>query len=539
MSSLATLSGVIAHIAVYRRGEWHLRSPSVFFFYLLATCIPLLPSFLPPESQISKVLLSHRYLILQSILVHLASVFWSTFIYRVFFHRLRRFPGPFLAGVSSAYKVGLSIPNLHIYDEVKRLHAYYGDIVRLGPTELSLASPEAFKLLHYPRAPVSKGPWYDSYYPMVSLETTRDDAEHARRRKVWDRAFSSKALRDYASRVKKYGNQLISMIEQHKDRPLDATQIFNYYSFDVMGDLAFGKSFRMLQENKDHYVLKTLHENMAYVGYLGPVNWIFPFFLRTPILNWEIKKFFGFIESQVEERRKLKPELPDVFSWILSDHDSQPETKARKASLIAEAQLVIVAGSDTTAATLSNLFYELLENPGQIHKLREELDRLFSTGEEVHLEQLAKAKHLNAVINETLRLHPAVPSGVQRKTPPEGLYLEETWIPGDVIVQVPFYTVFRDERCFVDPSSFIPERFTTQPELVKDSSTFHPFSYGAYSCVGKQLALAELRWVTSMILISYDIRFAPGYRPESYLENGIDAFTYASAPLHVVFTPRL
>jgi cytochrome P450 len=65
-------------------------------------------------------------------------------------------------------------------------------IVLAGPTELSIADPEAVKALYSPQAKVSKGPWYTVLEPRVSLQMTRDKKEHARRRKVWDQGFSSK-----------------------------------------------------------------------------------------------------------------------------------------------------------------------------------------------------------------------------------------------------------------------------------------------------------------------------------------------------------
>lgn len=126
-------------------------------------------------------------------------------------------------------------------------------------------------------------------------------------------------------------------------------------------------------------------------------------------------------------------------------------------------------------------------------QLQEELDTLSDLSEG----ELVGVKFLDALINETLRLHPAVPSGTQRMTPPEGIFIGDQYIPGDVMVCVPTHTLFRgktsfsisnytchdlptllDERVFQRPQEFLPERWTTQPELVKDPSAFIPFNGG-------------------------------------------------------------
>lgn len=165
---------------------------------------------------------------------------------------------------------------------------------------------------------------------------------------------------------------------------------------------------------------------------------------------------------------------------------------------------------------------------------------------------------LDAVINEVMRLHPPVPSGTQRMTPPEGLWISGRFIPGDTIVQVPSYTVFRDERSFEFPNEFIPERWTSRPELVKDKSVYIPFNIGKsvynqipfpeaayifiaagpYACVGKRLAMLELRRVVAEILWRYDLTIAPGQSKEAFLDGKQDTFTTVSAPLPVVFTER-
>lgn len=101
--------------------------------------------------------------------------------------------------------------------------------------------------------------------------------------------------------------------------------------------------------------------------------------------------------------------------------------------------------SDTTAASLTCLFFELAQNPAVLQKLQEEVDGYFAQNPEPSAASLSKLEYLNACINESLRLHPPVPSGVQRITPPEGLQLDGTFIPGETIVQVPTYTLHRGE----------------------------------------------------------------------------------------------
>lgn len=78
--------------------------------------------------------------------------------------------------------------------------------------------------------------------------------------------------------------------------------------------------------------------------------------------------------------------------------------------------------SDTTAATLTHIMLELTRNPEHIPKLRDELAPHMPNPHTDALHQdIANLDHLNAVIYETLCLHPPVPTALQRKTPPEGI----------------------------------------------------------------------------------------------------------------------
>lgn len=95
-----------------------------------------------------------------------------------------------------------------------------------------------------------------------------------------------------------------------------------------------------------------------------------------------------------------------------------------------------------------------------------------------------------------------------------------------------------DPRCFVRPDEFLPERWTTAPDLVLDASVYAPFSVGRTSCAGKQLALMELRRTVAFILHRYDFALAPGQRIEAF-ESGLeDHFTLNPPEFKLVFKTR-
>lgn len=138
--------------------------------------------------------------------------------------------------------------------------------------------------------------------PDSSVQTDRDVARHSSRRKIWDRGFSSKALRNYEPRVSHYTDKLMAHVDSHKGQPLDASRWFNFYSFDVMGDLSLGESFGMLDRGVEHYAMKTLHGFMFMLGVFAHVMWAFRIFGALPFVSAENAKFKAWVATQVKKR---------------------------------------------------------------------------------------------------------------------------------------------------------------------------------------------------------------------------------------------
>lgn len=109
-----------------------------------------------------------------------------------------------------------------------------------------------------------------------------------------------------------------------------------------------------------------------------------------------------------------------------------------------DAELAIVAGSDTSSATLAAVVYLLAKHPHMQPKLQQEVDDAIAlAGGELSYQTLINKPLLDGVINEALRLYPPVPPGLQRLTPPEGVMIAGRFIPGDTLVSVPCWSVQR------------------------------------------------------------------------------------------------
>lgn len=190
--------GVGMHVAFFRRGEWHLWALNFKFAHLVLFLLLLILGVRSayPQNEWSQSVSTASFLVGAVV----SGIFLSMLVYRAFFHRLTRhgFSGPFVARLSQLYQTGLASKNLRLCDEVEALHKKYGDFVRTGPGEISVADPKAMVAIHGTNSkPTSctKGPWYDIMFPKVNLQGTRDRQLYSQRRKLWDKAFSSKGER--------------------------------------------------------------------------------------------------------------------------------------------------------------------------------------------------------------------------------------------------------------------------------------------------------------------------------------------------------
>lgn len=149
-----------------------------------------------------------------------------------------------------------------LYKQMVKLHNQYGDFVRVGSSDLSILHPDAVTAIYGLGSKCTKSDWYDGDTPRLSMHTTRSKALHDRRRRVWSPAFSDRALRGYEERIKTHGNELVRQLGNFSSGKIDVSKWFDLYGFDVMFDLAFGKSENMLKTGEEHFAVKLLQDGM-------------------------------------------------------------------------------------------------------------------------------------------------------------------------------------------------------------------------------------------------------------------------------------
>lgn len=217
-----------------------------------------------------------------------------------------------------------------------------------------------------------------------------------------------------------------------------------------------------------------------------------------------------------DQRKEPNASVASLLLHAEEDEDGQLTDE----QIVAQLRLLMLAGYDTTTGTLAWTMVELLRNPSALERLRDEV----AAGGEAPLtvEDLSARQrpYLEAVLNETIRLHPQVPvftRGLARTIVYSGYELPSGWL-----VHLPSVYTHRMADYFTEPDRFDPERFLPPREEHKVTPyAFVGFGSGAHQCLGEGIARIEMKAILIRILRRYEFRlvpnqdFTPLYLPRS------------------------
>ncbi|KKY20336.1 putative cytochrome p450 [Diplodia seriata] len=305
----------------------------------------------------------------------------------------------------------------------------------------------------------------------------KDDIEdHRRARRAWDISLTP-------AQISKYNAAMQSTITLFLDRlaepervgkPVNITDWISWLGYDIMGVVGFGRDFGCLRNAKGHPAIKTLQDFGFMLGLLKHVPWLGNILTRIPGGGGAMAPYARYCKSLVREKiaalssKTTKPDAPtDVVSWLIKAfEEKKPYAASSIEALDDDARALVIGGADTASATLTNALYNLSAHPSIQHTLHAALAAAIPRDSDPSTwtpDLLDRVPLLDAVVTETLRLQPPVPSGQPRLTPPQGLHIRDPLygdisIPGDTVVVMPQWVIQRDERYFERATEFVPGR---------------------------------------------------------------------------------
>ncbi|KAL3418183.1 Pisatin demethylase 12 [Phlyctema vagabunda] len=470
-------------------------------------------------------------------------VLTSCGLHNKYAYGINHIPGPFLATFTDYWRFfnvwGRRPERTHV-----KLHQKYGDLVRIGPNTVLVADWSAVKKIYALNAGYIKSDFYpvqqniSNGKPLHSLFNTNDEKFHSKLRRHVANAYSMSNLVQFEPMVDSTITAFINQLEKRfvgrpgGDGVIDFGLWLQYYAFDVIGELTFSQRLGFVDQGKDiDGVITTLERMLNYFAVIGQIPWLDRLFLKNPLLLWA--NDHGLIDSTSpvvtfararmasrltqDEGEKADPKSStparlDFLDRFLMANKKDPEFISSQ-RVLALTVANVFAGSDTTAITLRAVFYFLMKHPKKLHTLLSELDNadLGSREELVPWEKARNLPYLSAVIQESLRLHPATGLSLERYVPSSGLDASGVFIPSGTIVGANAWAVHAKESIFgAKTAEYRPERWIEVSESQRSemNNALFSFGMGARTCIGKNISLLEMYKLVPTILRQYEITFA-------------------------------
>ncbi|GFF50649.1 hypothetical protein IFM61606_06194 [Aspergillus udagawae] len=334
--------------------------------------------------------------------------------------------------------------------------------------------------------------------------------------------FSRRAVASYNSLLQHHVNRLCDALKRNDERGEASDLLYGFRSFslDVISDIAFNKSI----------------DSINYSGFKHPIhvsiNDALPAFQAAKFLPWIYEKLSYFSPStldrlwysmgclsrfrnhlfeivlDLEKRQMIDDKEPCLFHTLMDPSKHTAEPKLSIDSIHGEAQTMVSGGVESVAHTAVYAIVFVGQDQAIADRLRQELEEIWPDPRSVpDLTQLEKLPFLTAVVKESLRLAPGILTPLPRVVPQTGATIGGESIPGGTVVGVSARMLHYSEDLFKDAHLFKPDRWL-EPGSQGLDYWLVPFSKGPRSCVGLNLAWAELYIQLGAIFRRFDIDLA-------------------------------
>ncbi|KAI9896714.1 hypothetical protein N3K66_008886 [Trichothecium roseum] len=290
---------------------------------------------------------------------------------------------------------------------------------------------------------------------------------------------------------------------------IDLQPLFFAITMDVATEFLFGRSTGMLDSDKgtneydkqflDDYMFCS--EEAVKRMRMGPLSR----FQYSKPANEAKRRVFAYVDKYIEESLARNARRGSAISDnnVLTElADAIGDRKLLRDQVLH----ILLASRDTTASLLSNLFFVLARKPDMYQRLRQEVVNALGSGQPTFA-QLKDMTYLKWCVNESLRLHPVIPSNAREAVRdavlphgggPDGE--SPLLVPKGTVVIYNFYSMHRDESVFGPrPEEFDPERW----DGLRPGWNFLPFNGGPRACIGQQFALLESHYIIARLVQAF------------------------------------
>ncbi|KAI4598580.1 hypothetical protein KJ359_002993 [Pestalotiopsis sp. 9143b] len=379
--------------------------------------------------------------------------------------------------------------------KVHELHLKYGPVVRIAPNELAYTDPQAWKDIYGHRTgqpenikDPSQNIDDDPAHPSIVFAGRE---QHSKLRKLLSNAFSDKAMREQEPVLLSYVDQLMEALGKRCSEPVDLVEWYNFTTFDIIGHLAFAEPFDCLGNSAYHPWVQMIFSTFRFVTWIRALNRLAPGFstflmrMAPERVKREHAANMQLSREKVLRRKENRPDYVDFLTHLIS---AEEDGKLTERDIVNNGPTLVVAGSETTATVLSGATFYILKDQSVYRKLTEEVRSSFQSVEDITLTKAGGLGYLHAALDEALRLYPPGANNHPRLTPPQGAVIAGRFVPGNCMVGINQYAIFRSPLNFRDADAFIPERSMERDGkwAADRRDALQPFSFGPRNCIGRK-----------------------------------------------------
>ncbi|KAK3047048.1 hypothetical protein LTR09_011473 [Extremus antarcticus] len=382
----------------------------------------------------------------------------------------------------------------------------YGSPARIGPNLLVTDDADLVRHMNAPGSKWTRSGWYAGMRmdPRTdSVFSTRDEKVHADLKAREAGGYNGRDIDTLESDVDARIMDLVDLINvKYHKTPMDLAEITRFFTLDVLSTIAFGGPFGFMAENKDLWDYNKESSNFLLILNLVLnhkfFRWIFfqPWFQAAAGPKDTDKKgmgpMLGVARKAVAERygpdRKVKK---DMLGHFVEKGLSQVQCEV-------EAELQIVAGSDSTTTVLRSTLFLLMANPVAYNKLRDEIDSNVGviSFPVVKYNEAQKLPYLSAVIWEGLRMYSPLFGLKGKCSPPGGETVKGVYYPEGLEMSICNEALCRNPDVFgEDAEIFRPERWIEADDDTRKKYTRVVdaiFGSGRFLCLGRHIAMMEV-----------------------------------------------